>query len=266
MLFTIFMTAIIKSKIELFHGDCLEIMKNIPDNSIDMILCDLPYGTTACSWDTVIPFKPLWDHYNRIRKTNTAMVFTASQPFTTSLIASQMNLFRYEWIWEKHQGTNPLTSKIMPLKNHENVCVFYENKPTYNPVMAKGKPYAAFQTKNDKKIGEVYGDNKSVHVANSGTRYPTTILKFAKRSSSAGIEPEINYHPTQKPVSLMEYFIKTYTNPGDTVLDNCMGSGTTGVACKSLNRSFIGIEIDEKYFNIAKNRIDNNSRLMEFYE
>ena len=234
--------------VNLHYGDCLEILPTITDNSVDMLLVDLPYGTTACKWDSIIPLDKLWEQYNRICKNSAAMVFTAAQPFTTILAASNLNNFRYEWIWEKSQGTNPMNAKVMPLKSHENILVFYRNKPVYNPQMWYSTPYSGFSS-DTSKIGEVYGDAKSKHRDNpEGSRYPKTILKFKQEKGS---------HPTQKPVGLMEYLIKTYTNEGDIVLDNTMGSGTTGVACMNTNRDFIGIEMDQKYFNIAKDRIYN---------
>jgi site-specific DNA-methyltransferase (adenine-specific) len=232
--------------IELYQGDCLEIMKTIPDDSVDMILADLPYEITAAKFDILIPFEPLWEQYNRIAKEDTAMVFTASQPFTTSLISSNLKNFRYEWIWEKPQGTNPMVAKIQPLKAHENIVVFYRKRPKYNPQMTISTPYGGFKSKQ-KKLGEVYGDLDSKHRDNpEGTRYPKTVLQFKQ---------EKGIHPTQKPVPLMEYLIKTYTNDGDVILDNCFGSGTTGVAAKKTGRGFIGIELDEEYFKLGSERI-----------
>jgi site-specific DNA-methyltransferase (adenine-specific) len=233
--------------IDLYQGDCLEIMSDIPDNSVDMILADLPYEITAASFDVLIPFEPLWNQYNRIAKENAAMVFTASQPFTTALISSNIQNFRYEWIWEKPQGTNPMVAKYQPLKSHENIVVFYRKRPTYNPQMDISTPYGGFKS-NQKKLGEVYGDLKSQHRDNpEGTRYPKTVLKFKQ---------EKGLHPTQKPLTLMEYLIKTYTNENDVVLDNCFGSGTTGVAAKKTGRGFIGIELDKDYFKIGSERIN----------
>ena len=225
-------------------------MDSIQTDSVDLLIADLPYGTTACKWDVIIPFQPLWDQLNRVCKRSAAMVFTASQPFTTLLINSNLKNFRYEWIWEKPQGTNPMNAKIMPLKSHENIVVFYRKKPTYNPQMWQSTPYTGFSS-DTSVIGEVYGSVKSKHRSNpSGTRYPKTIIKCKQ---------EKGYHPTQKPVQLMEYLIKTYSNEGDVILDPCMGSGTTGVAALTLNRQFIGIERDDKYFEIAKQRIANLS-------
>ena len=318
-------------KYELHLGDCLEVMKSIPDGSVDLVLCDLPYGTTACKWDTVIPFEPLWAQYRRIAKRNAAIVLTASQPFTTALIASNMDMFRYSWVWEKDQGVNFMSAKRQPLKVHEDVLVFYtdlaeqrgaaieyaplreyfqserdrsglsaraiqavlgnymashyftngvqfcipseENyaklqstgffpRPyheisdeyrrlgksivpvTYRPQMTEGKPYVSGKGTS----GEVTGSVQKVQTVNYGTRYPRSVVSIKRQTG---------LHPTQKPVALMEYLIKTYSNEGDVVLDNCMGSGTTGVACMNTGRRFIGIEMDEWYFNIAKERIES---------
>ena len=233
-------------------GNCLDVLPEIDDNSVDMLLVDLPYGTTACKWDTIIPLDQLWDQYNRVCKKNAAMVFTSQQPFTTVLAASNIENLKYEWIWEKPQGTNPMNAKIMPLKSHENVLVFYRDKPTYNPQMWYSTPYSGFSSE-ESRIGEVYGSAKSKHRDNpDGSRYPKTVQRWKQ---------EKGYHPTQKPIEMMEYFIKTYSNEGDTVLDNTMGSGTTGVACMNTQRNFIGIEMEEKYFNIAKDRIENANPL-----
>jgi site-specific DNA-methyltransferase (adenine-specific) len=230
------------------QGDCLELMKQIPDGSVDMILCDLPYGTTACKWDSVIPFEPLWEQYKRIAKPNAAIVLTAQTPFDKVLALSNLQMLRYEWIWEKEQGTGGMNANKMPLKKHENVLVFYKNLPTYNPQFTAGKPYS--MKRNKPSTSSVYGKTGTSDgyiSVNDGKRFPTSILKFAK---------ETGLHPTQKPVALMEYLIRTYTNEGQTVLDNCMGSGTTGVACANTGRNFIGIEQDAKYFDIAKARIE----------
>ena len=233
--------------VDLHLGDCLNILPTLPDDSIDMVMVDLPYGTTACKWDSIIPLDFLWEQYNRICKKNAAMLFTSAQPFTTTLASSNINNFRYEWIWEKPQGTNPMNAKVMPLKSHENILVFYRSKPTYNPQMWYSTPYSGFSS-DTSKIGEVYGNQQSKHRDNpEGSRYPKTVLKFKQ---------EKGLHPTQKPVGLMEYLIKTYTNEGDTVLDNTMGSGTTGVACVNCNRSFVGIEMDKKYYQISKERVN----------
>jgi DNA modification methylase len=231
----------------LLPGDCLKLLPTLLDNSIDMLLVDLPYGTTACKWDSVIPLEPLWAQFNRVCKENAAMVFTAAQPFTTMLAASNLRHFRYEWIWEKPQGTNPMNAKVMPLKSHENVLVFYRKKPTYNPQMWYSTPYGGFSSETS-KIGEVYGSAKSKHRDNpEGSRYPKTVLRFKQ---------EKGLHPTQKPVEMMEYFIRTYSNEGDTILDCTMGSGTTGVACVNTGRNFAGMESDERFFALAEERIE----------
>ena len=244
----------------LYNGDCLEIMKKIPDKSVDMILCDLPYGTTACKWDNIIPFEPLWEQYNRIIKDNNAIVLTASQPFTSALVMSNLKMFKYEWIWEKAVGSNFATVKYMPMKEHENILVFGKNKINYYPIMQERKGNEKGKTRKatrEESIGgcgsEVYGsvfknrDTKSY----GELRNPSSVQFFQNRLPS-----DRGLHPTQKPVALLEYLIKTYTNEGETVLDNCMGSGSTGVACVNTNREFIGIELENKYFNIAKRRIE----------
>jgi site-specific DNA-methyltransferase (adenine-specific) len=219
-------------------------MSKIDDKSVDMILCDLPYGTTACSWDTIIPFEPLWEQYERIIENNGAIVLTASQPFTTKLINSKIELFRYCWVWEKEQGVNFLMAKKQPLKVHEDVCVFSKNQTVYNPQMTVGKPYLS--GKGDS--GEVTGKVKKIQTKNEGTRYPRSIIQFKR---------ETGLHPTQKPVTLFEYLIRTYTNEEDLVLDNCIGSGTTAIACLNTNRNYIGFETDTAYCNIANKRIQD---------
>jgi len=238
--------------IQLLHGDCLELMKDIPDKSIDMILCDLPYGTTACKWDNVIPFDPLWEQYNRIIKPNGAICLFGSEPFSSTLRMSNIKHFRYDWIWEKTIASNFSLSRKQPNKKHENVMVFYKKQPTYNPQMECGKPY---KDKARKRTVSVHGGKETTKkpIENIGTRYPSSVQKFSNGNNG-------NVHPTQKPVPLLEYLIRTYTNEGETVLDNCMGSGSTGVACVNLKRNFIGIELEEEYFKIAEERI-NNARL-----
>jgi site-specific DNA-methyltransferase (adenine-specific) len=240
--------------VNLHFGDCLEILPTLADNSVDMVLVDLPYGTTACKWDSIIPLDKLWQQYNRVCKEDGAMVFTAAQPFTTILAVSNLENFRYEWIWEKPQGTNPMNAKVMPLKSHENILVFYRKKPVYNPQMWYSTPYTGFSS-DTSKIGEVYGSAKSKHRDNpDGSRYPKTVLKFKQ---------EKGLHPTQKPVDLMEYLIKTYSNKGDTILDNTMGSGTTGVAAIRCDREFIGMESDSEYYKIAEDRIQSTVPVLE---
>jgi site-specific DNA-methyltransferase (adenine-specific) len=228
----------------LLFGDCLERMKEIPDNSIDMILCDLPYGTTACKWDTIIPFEPLWEQYNRIIKDNGAIVLFGSQPFTTVLNNSNLKFFRYEWIWTKNNSTGFQLANKMPLKKHENISVFYKKLPTYNPQGLK--PYGKINKRG--KVGNGgHLANECNEYIQQFTNYPTQILEFPYDKEKL--------HPTQKPVSLLEYLIKTYTNENNLVLDNTMGSGSTGVACVNTNRKFIGIEMDEKYYDISCKRI-----------
>jgi site-specific DNA-methyltransferase (adenine-specific) len=236
------------NKVRLYLGDCLELLDQIEDNSVDMVMCDMPYGTTDCAWDSIIDLDRLWKHYYRVGKENCAFVFTGSQPFTTTLINSNISDFRYELIWEKPQGTNPMSASRMPLKSHENILVFYRRLPTYNPQMEQGSPYKGFQSEKS-TIGEVYGSLKSVHRNNpDGTRYPKSVLRFKQ---------EKGLHPTQKPVELMEYLIKTFSNEGDTILDNTMGSGSTGVACINTNRKFIGMEEDKAHFMTAQKRLND---------
>lgn len=248
--------------IELKQGDCLELMKDIPDGSVDMILCDLPYGTTQLEWDKCIPFEPLWEQYNRIIKQNGAIVLFSSQPFTTDLINSQRKLFRYEIIWEKTQKSGAYNANRMPLKAHDNICVFYKKIPVYNPIKTTIQ-------KNDIGRKRIYKQNRfkqygkcaQGEYVEDGTRYPTDIIKFSNWNGALfGKTDKAVKHPTQKPVPLLEYLIKTYTNEGDTVLDNCMGSGSTGVACVNTSRNFIGIELDGGYFEIAKSRIEESQR------
>jgi DNA modification methylase len=236
----------------LIHGDCLEEMKNIPDGSVDMVLADPPYGTTACKWDSVIPMEPMWQQLKRVIKPNGAIVMTASQPFTTTLISSNIKMFKYCWVWEKNKATGHLNAKKRPLVAHEDVVVFYSSPPTYNAqgLIKKETPTVSKGNRGTKGIGSsgnVYGiASKDAIQTHAG--YPRTVVRF-------NVEMRAQFHPTQKPVTLMEYLVKTYTNEGETVLDFTMGSGTTGVACVNTGRGFIGIELDENYFEIAKSRI-----------
>jgi site-specific DNA-methyltransferase (adenine-specific) len=226
-------------------------MKSIPHNSIDMICCDLPYGTTACKWDTIIPFEPLWAHYKRIIKDNGAIVLTASQPFTSALVMSNIKMFKYEWIWEKSKCGSPLTAKFKPMSKHENVLVFGNGRIRYNPQMVDGTPYSRTSKTGVNNMG--YGANSEfVYGSKDGKRHPKTVQYFQQKWRR-----QDQLHPTQKPVALFEYLIKTYTNEGDLVLDNCAGSGTTGVACKNLNRNFILIEKEPEYINIINQRLTN---------
>lgn len=237
--------------LELYNGDCLEVMKSITDKSIDLILCDLPYGSTHNKWDKCIDFERLWECYNRIIKDNGAIVLFSQQPFTTKLIMSNLKMFRYEWIWEKSQGTGFLNAHKMPLKIHENICVFYKRLPKFNPQMRTGfKKYV--RTASNKSSDNYNLEQDSHTTTSNGERYPIDIIQFASSNCST---TDKHCHPTQKPRLLLEYFIKTYTDEGDTVLDNAMGVGSTGVACAVTNRNFIGIELDKNYYNVAKNRI-----------
>lgn len=231
---------------EIYKDDCLEAMKSIPDKSIDMILCDLPYGTTRNKWDTVIDLDLLWSQYERIIKDNGAIVLFAQVPFNIVLGYSNLKLLKYEWIWEKEQGTGHLNAKKMPLKSHENIMVFYKKPPTYNPQMVGNEVRTVKRSGNKSKTTN-YGDFIEIKESTYIGRYPKDIIKFNK---------DKGYHPTQKPVALLEYLIKTYTNEGELVLDNCMGSGSTGVACQNTGRKFIGIELDDKYFEISKSRLN----------
>ena len=234
---------------KLYQGDCLECMKEIPDESIDMILCDLPYGTTQNKWDSIIPLEQLWSEYNRIIKPNGAIVLTSQGVFTAQLILSQSKLFKYKWVWEKSKPTNFLNAKKQPLRKHEDVCVFYKKPPVYNPQMTQGEPYNKGVRKN--QLSGSYGDFQPVEVSSAGERYPTDII-YVKTAESEG---EV-IHPTQKPVALGRYLIKTYTNPGDIVLDNTFGSGSFLVAALLEGRNFIGIEKNEDVALFKKEKID----------
>lgn len=237
--------------IELKQGDCLKLMRNIPDASVDMILCDLPYGTTACKWDSIIPFEPLWEEYRRIAKKNAAIVLTSAQPFTTMLIMSNFDNFKYSLVWKKNRPTGFMQAKTKPLNAHEDILVFGEFSVaaqyfngTYNPQGVKDAGETTYS--NKRKTDHITG-NRAQGTTKSGTGYPKSVLEFSSETKTQ--------HPTQKPVALMEYLIRTYTNEGDVVLDNCMGSGTTGVACVNTGRRFIGMEMDAGYYEIAKGRI-----------
>lgn len=245
-------------QVDLYKGDCLEVMKNIPDKSVDMILCDLPYGTSACKWDSVIPFEPMWKQYERIIKPNGAIVLFGSEPFSSLLRTSAIDLYKYDWVWEKPSGANFLNFKYQPAKVHENIMVFgkmatsfsKKGNMRYKPQMESGTPYIqkSGKQRNDYANSTVRTPISQVVTENSGTRYPRSIQRFQ-------LDKE-KLHPTQKPVALLEYLIKTYTYKNEVVLDNCMGSGSTGVACVNTERNFIGIELDEHYFNIANDRIN----------
>lgn len=236
---------------ELMLGDCLERMAGIAPGSVDLVLTDPPYSTTACKWDAVIPFEPMWAAVKRVLKPNGAAVMTASQPFTSALVMSNTDWFKYAWVWEKSKASNYLQAKKCPLKNHEDVLVFSPTVAPYYPQMVDGEAYAA---RPGKKVTEVYRPAKDAMFRNGsdGKRYPKSIQYFKTSEAEGAV-----VHPTQKPVALMEYLIRTYTNEGETVLDFTMGSGTTGVACANTSRRFIGIERDDTYFQIAKRRIED---------
>jgi DNA modification methylase len=239
-------------KMMLYNSDMFEVLNEIEPQSVDLLLTDFPYGTLnkRNEWDTIIDYPTFWKHVNVICKSNCAIISTAAQPFTSVLISSNYKDFKYTMVWEKSKATGYLNSKKQPLRAHEDIVVFYKAQPTYNPQMTKGEPYDKGKAVRDT---ESYGvQTKEVHVKNdSGLRYPRSVLYFKTA------EGEGKYHPTQKPIALYEYLIRTYSNEGDVVLDPCMGSGTTGVACMNTNRKFIGIEREEKYFNICKERMNN---------
>jgi len=244
---------------KILNGDCLELMKDIPDGSVDMILCDLPYQTTSLEWDVLIPFEPLWEQYERIIKDNGAIVLTASQPFTSKLVMSNIKMFKYEIIWQKERPTNFMFGNKQILKYHENILIFYKQQPTYNPILEDKPIENKRKNKPRKMTNAVYGINEGV--------------KYSERTVEGGLKDwnfphsiqyfsmERGLHPTQKPVALFEYLIKTYSNENDLVLDNAAGSGTTAIACLNTNRDFIVMEKDETYFNIMKNRIENHPKL-----
>ena len=231
------------------QGDCLELMKEIPDNSVDMVLTDPPYGTTACKWDSVIPLEPMWKELKRITKSTSAIVLFAAQPYTSVLITSNLGMYKYNWVWKKSQAVGHLNAWRQPMRNTEDVCVFYTNQCRYNPEL-KDKPLANQRPVTSRtKTSDNYGNHKlDVHKCPPDKTMPATILEFNNAQGTV--------HPTQKPIALMEYLIKTYSNEGDVVLDFTLGSGTTGVACVNTNRKFIGIEKDEGYFKIAEDRIN----------
>lgn len=239
--------------IELMQGDCLEVMKGIPDGSVDMVLCDLPFGVTRNRWDSVIPFEPLWEQYHRVVKEDGAIVLNCMQPFTSALVMSNPREFKYLWYWDKHLKTGFLNAKKQPLQQVEEVAVFYHKQCRFTPPEKRGKSHA--RCKWGSTGSKNYGaQNREGRMTISDTYCATTLISdFPKQIFKNG-------HPTEKPVALLEYLIKTYTGEGETVLDNCMGSGSTGVACVNTGRSFIGIELDREYFAIAKDRIENADR------
>lgn len=236
---------------DLMHGDCLELMKSIPDGSVDAVICDPPYGTTQCKWDSVIDLDLMWAELKRVIKPNGAIVMTASQPFTSVLIMSNLKMFRYSLVWDKvNKYTGALNANRMPLRRHEDICVFYKKLPIYNKQMRKGKPYKGTALGHGEHT--VYGKNAPKrNIGSDGWHNPCSVIEI-----KGDVKKGHGLHPTQKPVELMEYLIKTYTNENETVLDFTMGSGSTGVACMKTNRKFIGIELDDNYFDISRKRIE----------
>ena len=243
----------------IYNEDCLQGMQRIPDGSVDAVICDLPYGTTANKWDSVIPLDKLWTEYRRITKSNAAIVLFGQQPFTSALVMSNPQMFKYEWIWEKEKGTGWLNAKLEPMRKHEIISVFYQQRPTYNPIMRQGNPYSKGQTATSSNYGKVRDD---IVTSTEGERYPESVLHFTRDTQNG---QEIALHPTQKPVDLLRYLVLTYTNEGDTVLDNCMGSGTTAIACIKERRHFIGFELNKEYFDKAQRRIDNERRQLTLF-
>lgn len=242
----------------LYHGDCLEVMKDLEPGSIDLVLTDPPYGTTQCKWDSVIPFEPMWDCLKQVTYDRTPIVLFGSEPFSSNLRMSNLKMFKYDWIWDKKLVSGHLNAKKMPLKSHEMISVFYRKLPQYNPQMWQSKPMNTVYT-GTKTRSSVYGKTRPFNIEpknrNKTSRYPKGFINIDQMPNNSS---ERTGHPTQKPVKLLEYLIKTYTNEGDTVLDFTMGSGSTGVACDNLGRKFIGIELDKGYFDIAVNRIKGN--------
>ena len=243
---------------KLINNDCLKVLPTLADKSVDLILTDPPYGTTSCKWDSVIPFEPMWNQLIRVIKDNGCIALFGTEPFSSNLRMSNIKQFKYDWVWQKEQGTGFGNAKKQPLRNLEIISIFYKNQCLYNPQKSKGKPYKT-KSKSGNHKGSVYEDGglNSIITVNEGNRFPLQLLKFNRDKNKI--------HPTQKPVALLEYLIKTYTNENDTVLDFTMGSGSTGVACKNLNRNFIGIEKDEKYFDIAKERIGYEKFIRNVY-
>jgi len=233
--------------IQLYNGDCLKIMPLIKSKSVDLILCDLPYGVTKNKWDVIIPLKPLWAEYERTMKDDGVIVLTATQPFTSQLIMSNVDLFKYDLVWEKTISSNQLNVRFQPLRSHESILVFYKKPPIYNEQKTSGKPYKI--KRNGNYNDGNYNSQKASSKINDGFRHARSVIKISNPRIKGG-------HPTQKPLELLEHLIKTYTNVDSIVMDNCMGSGSTGVACKNLGRNFIGIEKDEKYFKMAKSILE----------
>ena len=245
--------------IELWHGDCLELMKDIPDGSVDMILCDLPYGVTKNKWDSVIPFDPLWKEYLRVSKEKSAIVLFGQGMFTCKLMLSNEGDWRYNLIWDKVLSSGFLNANRMPLRSHEDICVFYRRLPNYNPQYTQGKPCHSKGTLKGSDINNNYGSHTLVENKSTTNKHPLSIKRTRKP------HPSKSLHPTEKPVDLLSWLIKSYTNEGETILDNCMGSGSTGIACLDTNRRFIGIEKDDKYFQIAKKRMEDHQKQLRMF-
>ena len=250
---------------QIYNGECLDIMSTLPDGCVDMVFCDLPYGTTQNEWDVLIPFDQLWEQYNRVVKENGAIVLTAQSPFDKILACSNLKYFKYEWIWEKNKATGHLNAKKMPMKAHENILVFYRKMPTYNPQKTTGhKPFGAVKPRdnipdpgkkrNYNHVSKTFGND-----GKTTDRYPRDVQKFPVINNDSPFK----FHPTQKPEEMIEYFIRTYSNPGDVILDNCMGSGSTCIACINTKRQYIGIERDPECFEIAKGWIDTYLEMIE---
>lgn len=243
---------------KIYNMDCLEGMKQIPDGSVDAIICDLPYGTTACQWDVIIPFDKLWSEYKRIAKPRAAICLFGSEPFSTLLRMSNLKGFRYDWIWDKQRGHNFAIAKYQPMKCHEIISIFGIESPAYYPQMEKGEPY---KIKGRVRKSEMLGDSSAANYCppanNNGERYPLSIQRFGADADA--------WHPTQKPVDLLRYLVRTYSNEGETILDNCMGSGTTAVACIKEKRHFIGFELNKEYYDNACLRIDAVKRQLTLF-
>lgn len=236
----------------LVNADCFDVFPFIEDNSINAIICDLPYGTTACKWDSILPLNELWGEYKRVLKPEGVIILFGTQPFSTTLISSNIKQFRYELIWDKIRSATGLNAKRMPLKTHENILVFYDKQPTYNPQMTEGKPFDKTKYNGQLELPNVTGGGVKISKKNDGTRFPISIQRY-----SQNWRRQNQMHPTQKPLELMEYLVKTYTNEGDMVLDNTMGSGTTNLACLKLNRKSIGIEKEKQYYDVAVRRLSS---------
>ncbi|MFY8160291.1 MAG: DNA-methyltransferase [Candidatus Kapaibacteriota bacterium] len=253
------------NNIELYNADCFDVMPTIADKSIDCIIADLPYGTTACKWDSVLPFDKLWEQYKRIIKDNGAIVLFGSEPFSSYLRMSNIKMYRYDWIWEKTSATNPLLANKRPMLIHENILIFYKKQTVYNAQKTFNENNRVRKIQaggmNAKKHGSIYGDVFRITNQYDKTRFPISVLKYKNPPRNNQFTQKYNLHPTQKPVGLLEYLIKTYTNENELILDNTMGSGTTGVACQNTNRKFIGIEKETNYFDIAVKRIKDNNNL-----